>query len=58
MEKIQNARAADSRKKIFISSRKPDDFVGKDRSDNDDLIVVKQKPVNLHRHIDRETTIG
>jgi hypothetical protein len=47
MEEIQKFRAGDARKEIFVSAGEPDDLMRKNRSDNDDLVVVEDAPVDF-----------
>ena len=54
VKEIQNLRARNSRKQIFVAARKSDHFVGKHRSDDDDLVVVKHHSIHVHRHVHRE----
>src|SRR5437867_12070235 len=58
MEKIQDLSSGDARKEILVDARKTDDLMGKDRADNDDLVVVEDQPVDLHRHIQGEQAAG
>ena len=54
MEKIQHLRAADTGEEVFVATGKPDDLVRENRADDDDLVVVEQLGVDLHRHVHLE----
>src|ERR1700674_3218345 len=56
MEEVQNFRTAHARKQVFVTTGKPDYFVWKNRSGNDDLIVIKDSPIDVDGHIHRKQT--
>src|SRR6202011_3409164 len=43
-------------KQVFVTTGKPDYFVWKNRSGNDDLIVIKDSPIDVDGHIHRKQT--
>ena len=54
MEKVQHFRPADAREQVFVAPGKSDHFVWKNRPGNDDLIIVKDPPVDVDGHIHRK----
>ena len=51
MKEVQNLRPAHAGEKIFIAARETVHFVREDRADDDDLVVIENEPVDLHRHV-------
>ena len=58
VEEIQNLRTANAGEQIFVAATEPDDFMREHRSDDDELVVIENPPVDLHRHIHREKPAG
>ena len=57
-KKFKMSRPGDAGEQIFVAAGKADDFMRKHRPDDDDLVVVKDAPVDLHRHIHRKQPAG
>ena len=45
-------------KRYLLSAGETDDLVRKHRTDDDDLIVLEQPPVDAHLHVEREPAAG
>ena len=58
MEEIQDLRPADAGEQVLVAAGEPDDFVRKDRADDDDLVVIEDELVDFDRHIHREQASG
>ena len=57
-KKFRISRPGHAGEEVLVAAGEADDFVGKDRSDDDDVVVVEQQLVDLDRHIHREQTAG
>jgi hypothetical protein len=51
MEEVEYFRPAHTRKQVFVTPGKPDYFVWKNRPGNDDLVIVKDPPIDVDGHI-------
>ena len=51
VEKIQHLRTADAGKEVFVSAGEAHDLMREDRPADDELVVVEDARVDLHRHL-------
>ena len=57
-KKFKICGPAHAGEQIFVAAGKADDLVRKHRPDDDDLVVIEQHVVDLHRHVHREQAVG
>src|SRR5580704_637485 len=58
MEEVQHFRPAHTRKQVFVAPGKPNDFVRKNRTGDDDLVIVKDPPIDIDWHIHGKQTVA
>src|SRR5207248_2107613 len=58
VKEVQDLRAANAGKEIFVAAGKAHDFMGEDWAEDYQLIVVEDGPVDSDLHIHLKETIG
>src|SRR5437899_12298292 len=58
MKEVQKVRTADAREEIFVAAGKPHDLMRKNRTNDDNLVVIEQLSIDFHQHLHRKEAAG